>query len=901
MLNFKKSLALVLAAATAFTFAPVANLGQAVTAEAADANIQLVKESTKSIDLVKDDQASLTLKPLAELDKTLATGSKATVSIDGGGDIACIDTSAITSTPASGSRKSSLTNLDPDAAGGTKIYLRAVDNGSTTLHIQYLDSNSLPVAHQDIPVTVGNLIPNLSVAGSKLTATKTSDGDPIADDNVTFASGTDATSTKAGLTAGDAGKGKTRNQIEVTFNNQSGVSETGKISLDVKSSDEKVAKASLAASDNGEFASKSAAAGQKAYINVEYKGVGSTTITITEYAENASGKKILQTSTTVSVVVSDATDTLTVSYDGNRDGVADKTEAKAKINDQAYGYDITVPASGAWTVNSTDGWDRSHENYYEVITPTSDAGDYIAATDTTTIDPTTGVAHTSGSAVKNKVRKTLTTVNGPTLYLDTNANKTSKISASDSLKRQISYKVTGTTAISVDNDGNVTVQDNAISKDLTNDSNIIVSVQRQGNGNSTVAGLQVVIPVVVYTKDATDLTVKKANGQTIAKTVSGDNLSGVSDDTDLPVIYLSTKDKKTYTIDAQSNAGANFISGVTQKSFNDSTASDVVSYDNATRTFTALKYGTAVAKITARNSANTYGTATVYFRVQVVNKSAANTITVDPSVINLTASNKTATINAKASVAGTTLKYELVTAAGSDTTTTSSNITVDAATGKVTYVSSDSGSAVVRVSGNETNEAIEPDPVYVAVNYSSAKAPSTLDVTTKEITLKAGESQKIAATGSAITYKSSNTDVADVAADGTVTAKKAGVAFVTVTSPADDQHAEGTAIVTVYVNQDGEADAVKPAKVTGVKVKNKKGGFVTVTWTKQNQKNIKYYVKKTVGKKSSGKSVNGGKTTLQVKKGATVKVKVKAYVYNQAGDKLVGSYSKTVTFKTDKK
>lgn len=44
--------------------------------------------------------------------------------------------------------------------------------------------------------------------------------------------------------------------------------------------------------------------------------------------------------------------------------------------------------------------------------------------------------------------------------------------------------------------------------------------------------------------------------------------------------------------------------------------------------------------------------------------------------------------------------------------------------------------------------------------------------------------------------------------------------------------------------------------------------------------NVKYYVKKTVNGKSAGKSVNGTKTTLTVKKGATVKVKVKAYIYD---------------------
>lgn len=53
--------------------------------------------------------------------------------------------------------------------------------------------------------------------------------------------------------------------------------------------------------------------------------------------------------------------------------------------------------------------------------------------------------------------------------------------------------------------------------------------------------------------------------------------------------------------------------------------------------------------------------------------------------------------------------------------------------------------------------------------------------------------------------------------------------------------------------------------------------------------------------KSAGKSVGSNETTLSVKKGATVKVKVKAYVYDNAGTKLVGAYSATVTKKTDNK
>ena len=151
-----------------------------------------------------------------------------------------------------------------------------------------------------------------------------------------------------------------------------------------------------------------------------------------------------------------------------------------------------------------------------------------------------------------------------------------------------------------------------------------------------------------------------------------------------------------------------------------------------------------------------------------------------------------------------------------------------------------------------------------------------------------------------------NADVATVASGAAVSGQvpvtvkgvKAGTANITIKASG----AADKVIPVVVTAKSSVVDNTKtPAKVTGVKVTNKKGGYVTVTWNKQDQKNIKYYVKKTVGKKSSGKSVNGGKTTLTVKKGATVKVKVKAYVYDATGKKLVGTYSKTVTKKTDKK
>lgn len=92
-----------------------------------------------------------------------------------------------------------------------------------------------------------------------------------------------------------------------------------------------------------------------------------------------------------------------------------------------------------------------------------------------------------------------------------------------------------------------------------------------------------------------------------------------------------------------------------------------------------------------------------------------------------------------------------------------------------------------------------------------------------------------------------------------------------------------------------------PSKVTNVKVKNKKGAKVTVTFDEATNHNMKYWVQKKIGKKVSGKSVATNKTTLLVKKGATVKVRVKAYYYDNEGNKHVGKYSSWVTKKTDKK
>ncbi len=91
------------------------------------------------------------------------------------------------------------------------------------------------------------------------------------------------------------------------------------------------------------------------------------------------------------------------------------------------------------------------------------------------------------------------------------------------------------------------------------------------------------------------------------------------------------------------------------------------------------------------------------------------------------------------------------------------------------------------------------------------------------------------------------------------------------------------------------------SKVTGLKVANKKGAAVSVSWKSQGA-NVLYRVYKKVGSgKWVAKNVAGTKTSLKVKKGAKVTVKVKAYKKTDAGKTVWGPKATQVTKKTDKK
>ena len=230
-------------------------------------------------------------------------------------------------------------------------------------------------------------------------------------------------------------------------------------------------------------------------------------------------------------------------------------------------------------------------------------------------------------------------------------------------------------------------------------------------------------------------------------------------------------------------------------------------------------------------------------------------------------------------------------------------------TGWVTYSKND-GDLYVRAYAKKDGFA-NTKWVYAKVTYGQNATPNDLAVTEDRVVIKAGEKAEVHATAStAISFTVDDTAVATVASAGAiqVTGVKPGQTTLNVTAAADTKKgiAEKTIKIPVVITDaNGEVpseNVAKPAKVTGLKVSNKKGAYVSVKWTSQG-KNINYRVWKKVGKgKWVGKNVAGSKTTLSVKKGAKVQVKVKAYVKNANGKTTWGpTATKAKTFKTDKK
>ena len=645
------------------------------------------------------------------------------------------------------------------------------------------------------------------------------------------------------------------------------------------------------------------------------------TVTIT----NNSGVDLTQSgNATFNVKVQDATDLLnaakfaTLSLNGNADDGTTYTITSANLTNNSSSYvkiinqntvktdnkiELQYLAKGTATLQvglrKTDGTGVNKNITINVskadstmkigdtfITNTNDTSNTVVKTITLTGDNPTGeIGATLEDAQGNeKLTYTVYKVNKDGIFQDlgsgsdyTGAVAVALAANTSTGVGNASHKIVSSNDLTVDSTGKVTATANALNA-VEQYYDILVS----NNINSKAAWVRVVS--IRTSKAFTNVSVT-VDGNTYTKSAEYDKAGNVVDGTDTKNLKLSMTDFTSAPFTALGNGAALPAANIS------SSDSTVVAVENGA--LVAKKLGTAVVTFTAKSDTTHYGNATLRLNVTVTNNYIKNEITADDIV--LTVSNPKAKINAKSTPA-TKYSYE-VGHGTADKWTAQSDSHISISGDTVTFDGLGYGQTQIRITGAATNNADAPKAKVINVKYSNI-TDADLKVTTKSLKLNEGETGSIVATGTALSYTSSDEDVATVDSTGKVTGVSEGTAVIIVKSAgsATVEPAQDTVIVTV------KAVYKNPAKVTGVKVSNKKGAKVTVTYTKDTTSpTVKYYVQKKVSGKTAGKSVGSTKTTLSVKKGATVKVRVKAYYYDANGVKHVGAYSSWKTLKTDKK
>ena len=831
MLNFKKGLALVLAAATALTFAPVANLGSNVTAEAAATIFDKIGDQTLTVGDAADYEINI---------PNLNTGATFSASTSNS-SVVKIAAIYVNNTTISGnpSTYAAASNAYTDGNGGVKdvpngsqirVFADPSNTGSSTIDIAYTPQGGVK-QHKTFTITV-------NAKSDVFGAVK----DPSTEANNSGAH----IDTNYGLGADN----------HVYVYKAEDIQDQGLWDI-IRITD-------AANGDHYNLKSATILSGGSSYVTLGTvtKGTQPTGGTATASDGNVKIKFIKKGTATLRLQATNLRD--------NKDRTIDVV-----IN--VWNADSTMKVGDNEITNSSD----TSNIVKKTITLTADkpSADIGAVLDDAKVGEklTYAVYSVTKDGLLNNSKKT-----GADSALSTAQDTT----ANDAYHAMQLHKTV--TDLTVDSTGKVTATANALN--ATEQYYDILVTNNKVTSASTGKAAWVRVITIRNTKSFTKLNVKVDDpSKTQDYTVSAKYAENgdVEDGSDTKSLKLSTKDftSTPYT------ATANGTTAVVPTSSDTS----VVAVENGK--LVAKKTGYSVLTFEAKSDVNNYGNATLKLQVTVVDQYIANKI--DAENINLTLQNKKATI-APSSTPKTTYHFTMghADASGKWVEETDSHLTLNKSTGEVTFDGLGIGSAQVQITGDAVNGVAEaPAAKVVTVSYTNVKV-SDLDVTTKSLALSENETGSIVATGTALSYTSSDENVATVDSTGKVTAVKAGTAVITVQSKGNDFVAPATDNVIVTV----KAVYKNPAKVTGVKVTNAKGAKVTVKFTKDSTNpNMKYYVQKKVSGKTSGKSVGSTKTTLSVKKGATVKVRVKAYYYDANGTKHVGAYSAWKTLKTDKK
>lgn len=228
-----------------------------------------------------------------------------------------------------------------------------------------------------------------------------------------------------------------------------------------------------------------------------------------------------------------------------------------------------------------------------------------------------------------------------------------------------------------------------------------------------------------------------------------------------------------------------------------SSPADIVEISNMD--VTAKKVGTAVITATVTEGETTRTLGSVTITVQ----SAVNAITPASSAVEIDADGESKTFSLSVTLTGAA-SGDVLAVQSSDTTVVTVPASVDASTGScsVTLTAVKTGTAAVTLSCGQAT------PAQVTVTVKATK-DHTVTFEKQKLTVKKGETAvnpatKGPAAGDKLTYASSNTAVAAVTEDGTVTGAAAGTATITATVKNASDVIVRTASYTVEV-----ADAYK--------------------------------------------------------------------------------------------
>ena len=869
MLNMKKGLAIALAAATAFTFAPIASLSSTVTAHAAAAtvNISLTLPGgaynntgiSAAVDPTESSMGYNSIKAVETADGmeidglSVVSKSKSSIykvagltnGVDSDNDIS---TTGTQNTAMSFWKTLGDTASDANEYLVTDAYTKSDTNGKIDLGKVYLHKGGVSTITL---VDLGKDGKGVTTDGENITLTINADQNkqtfPAAHVYATMQSTPATAATLAKVSDGTT----TATPSDAEINPQGSV-----YFLDLNKYKPGYL---LAYTNNGDGEAKNADTGT---AGLGYTNWAGSFISVTSVELNAANRSIQWGS---------STDGVTWTY---------QTDSKKVLNanlDTGWKYDEATTIANVYTAGK-------YANGVVFKTTAATAG-------TDAIDVTFKGANGGSASTSVKFSTDRSEASIDDIYATVGSTKVNLVTASNG-----DYTLTGLDS-QIHNAGKIVVKsESGDHRFISVDPSIITVDEKTGEFKVLKKGTT---KIQVYVGSTVN---NKPSVKTIDVTVSPWATDSISITSDANVEYYTLSDVDYLDLDVPDSKAPNAVKSAQLKAVSAGgletkwTSSDtsVVTVDEKTGLVTAKKAGSATLTVSTSNSLEKeiWGTSRT-IRVTVWTL-PASVFTVAPVTVNVGDSTLVAPVVTSPKNYTYTVNYDGTKPEQFNLTNPGTVNTNTQTSSRLTGEKIGTKNVLVTVLGTSENRPTTRKATVTVLDKAAVNV-ITMDAGSQSLVLKEGETAQLKGTasiaGKTVTFQNGDTSIATVTTAGAVTAVKAGQTTVKAVSDG----AETVEIPVVVV-----AKVNTPAQVTGVKVANVKGGKVKVTWTKDANFNVKYYVKKTVSGKSAGKSVGSNATTLTVKKGATVKVKVKAYVYDGA-NKLVGAYSTTVTKKTDKK